>query len=693
MPDHRSTLGCWTCRLRRKKCDEVHPCCSACRNLEIECDGYGPKPDWMDGGAKERLHLEELKRSIKRARGQRSRLRQDSIGTITWMATTTPDVVPKDWRTESAEKDLPSSSSSLSSIWSSSLTPDPENPSISKQSSVISSYSQHSVLLRGDEHAGDTPGEMELDEYSLNTTPETAWNIPVLESPLKQDATKISMPIVFESAIETASLWSTGVLQDAFIPTDISRPGLFGPSAPLIVDDEQIVTLMYYFDHVFHLLFPFYTQHSVNSNNSGPRGWLLVLISRSVALHYAVLSLGAYSLVQPLHQNNKNSKKVSHQSRWWTFHMLALQEFRNHIERIQIFDNLSHTEKFKAHLEALGCVVHLISLQILQGSLENWLLHMTAGIELLSQVTFDPSLELYSFVAQDRSESIATTSESRPSIDEPSQISEESTRSPSSVSPPPTAPRNSSSYALSFFTSGIVFFDIIWGASTRSAPLLHSTLELILEVHNVHIEALFGCQNWVIIALSKILELDRWKIDAEKSTSLSFIELVVKATKIKDMIIAWLDGTAEQAENENHHCNDLVDSISPDEVLLVTKTFARSALTLLYVVVSGPHPHLDEIRTNIVESMKILETVANEDLIQHVVWPLCVTGCMVETIDQRLAFQKILENDGIDNLVTKEKCSTVMRIAKRCWQMRDDEGGCVDWTDAMASLDCKRTLI
>ena len=50
----RSTQGCWTCRLRKKKCDENHPSCARCTSLRIICDGYGPKPHWMDRGDMQR---------------------------------------------------------------------------------------------------------------------------------------------------------------------------------------------------------------------------------------------------------------------------------------------------------------------------------------------------------------------------------------------------------------------------------------------------------------------------------------------------------------------------------------------------------------------------------------------------------------------------------------------------------------
>lgn len=50
----RSKQGCWTCRLRKKKCDETRPLCSTCSSLSITCYAYGPKPAWMDDPEQER---------------------------------------------------------------------------------------------------------------------------------------------------------------------------------------------------------------------------------------------------------------------------------------------------------------------------------------------------------------------------------------------------------------------------------------------------------------------------------------------------------------------------------------------------------------------------------------------------------------------------------------------------------------
>ncbi|KAL2206910.1 hypothetical protein CC79DRAFT_1370305 [Sarocladium strictum] len=61
----RGKQGCWTCKLRKKKCDEGKPKCQACQTLSVTCYGYGPKPEWMGDGDKEAAVLDEIKASVR----------------------------------------------------------------------------------------------------------------------------------------------------------------------------------------------------------------------------------------------------------------------------------------------------------------------------------------------------------------------------------------------------------------------------------------------------------------------------------------------------------------------------------------------------------------------------------------------------------------------------------------------------
>ncbi|OAA62135.1 Zn(2)-C6 fungal-type DNA-binding domain protein [Cordyceps fumosorosea ARSEF 2679] len=67
----RSQSGCYTCRLRRKKCDERRPVCDGCAALEITCFYGEQKPDWMDGGPRQRAMAETIKSQVKKQASQR----------------------------------------------------------------------------------------------------------------------------------------------------------------------------------------------------------------------------------------------------------------------------------------------------------------------------------------------------------------------------------------------------------------------------------------------------------------------------------------------------------------------------------------------------------------------------------------------------------------------------------------------
>ncbi|EWG54322.1 hypothetical protein FVEG_12565 [Fusarium verticillioides 7600] len=69
--------GCWTCKLRHRKCDLQIPACRECTDRRIPCHGYGSKPTWMDGSDAEHRELERIKRAVKQhlkkvRRGQRN---------------------------------------------------------------------------------------------------------------------------------------------------------------------------------------------------------------------------------------------------------------------------------------------------------------------------------------------------------------------------------------------------------------------------------------------------------------------------------------------------------------------------------------------------------------------------------------------------------------------------------------------
>lgn len=58
--------GCFTCRLRRKKCDEGHPACGACINLSVRCEYK--RPAWWGSPEQRRIQKERIKNKIKQTK-------------------------------------------------------------------------------------------------------------------------------------------------------------------------------------------------------------------------------------------------------------------------------------------------------------------------------------------------------------------------------------------------------------------------------------------------------------------------------------------------------------------------------------------------------------------------------------------------------------------------------------------------
>ncbi|KAK9365537.1 fungal-specific transcription factor domain-containing protein [Lipomyces kononenkoae] len=67
----KSYDGCWTCRLRKKRCDEIRPVCRNCSALQITCHFGDERPSWMDSGFGQKEKAEEVKREVRSAAARR----------------------------------------------------------------------------------------------------------------------------------------------------------------------------------------------------------------------------------------------------------------------------------------------------------------------------------------------------------------------------------------------------------------------------------------------------------------------------------------------------------------------------------------------------------------------------------------------------------------------------------------------
>ncbi|KAI9818035.1 MAG: hypothetical protein M1827_000659 [Pycnora praestabilis] len=81
----RSRSGCFTCRLRRKKCDEGKPACKACKHLGLKCEYK--RPMWWSNNEQRKQQKEMIKTIIKRTKLSEKTAQMVSMG-----ADTPPDL-------------------------------------------------------------------------------------------------------------------------------------------------------------------------------------------------------------------------------------------------------------------------------------------------------------------------------------------------------------------------------------------------------------------------------------------------------------------------------------------------------------------------------------------------------------------------------------------------------------------------
>ncbi|KAI9885433.1 MAG: hypothetical protein M1823_002781 [Watsoniomyces obsoletus] len=74
----RSRSGCFTCRLRRKKCDEGKPMCKACRHLGLQCEYK--RPMWWSNTEQRRQQKEVVKNIIRHTKLNEKTEKMMSLG-------------------------------------------------------------------------------------------------------------------------------------------------------------------------------------------------------------------------------------------------------------------------------------------------------------------------------------------------------------------------------------------------------------------------------------------------------------------------------------------------------------------------------------------------------------------------------------------------------------------------------------
>ncbi|KAJ8070716.1 hypothetical protein OCU04_001087 [Sclerotinia nivalis] len=238
----RSTTGCWTCRIRRKKCDEGKPVCQRCSKLQLDCDGYGERPPWMDGGEQEKLRAEQM---------QQARKNKGSTG----LSKTQQTLDPASLHTAFASDAFDFSSSDASS----SLTEATRDPM--------------DKLFNQNDYFGD------LDFATLEPST-TGEMLPPLPTPASSIEHFDLSPF---TALEMNSCsYSYPIINPPILP----QHHLSIPPRATSIGEEEGTLILHYFQYVHGIQAPFSSRLD--------RGWLYSIVVRTQASYWSTLTLTSY---------------------------------------------------------------------------------------------------------------------------------------------------------------------------------------------------------------------------------------------------------------------------------------------------------------------------------------------------------------------------------------------------------------
>ncbi len=425
--------------------------------------------------------------------------------------------------------------------------------------------------------------------------------------------------------------------------------------------DFEIDFLMKYLDYVFPLLFPFY-QPGLHETG---RSWVLVLLRRSRVAFHSAMSLSVYFFIFTLIDVYPGQHDVCKGQLWEKVGRQTDMCFEMIQHDIQDLSFRGSQSTLLEKVRVMESITQFLIFEVALSRSANWNLHLTPALALFEEIwqsTTTEGSEPKLLAVLD-----AMTLHLRYSLDHGGYV---------------WSPEQA---GFRFFTGLLVFIDIIASTSLKQPPrLTEYHPHLLADLDNgepdfgmvpVQLSSLVGCQNWVLLAVSRITLLDAWKKDMKKSARLSTIELVDRASHISRTLndgISRLDKATsgpqkDKSLNFRSYFNGHLSTSSRSTIS--TRIWAHAAHIYLAVVVSGWQPSNAEIRCGVSQMLELLRTVDCSTHLRTLAWPLCVAGCMSEAGSHEQELRNLLT--GMDELSMVGALGEARKIMERVWENRE----------------------
>ncbi|CAI6335256.1 unnamed protein product [Periconia digitata] len=545
----RSNDGCWTCKLRKKRCDESKPACRNCSTLEITCNFDAQRPSWMDNGPNQKQKTAEIKHEVKAAAARRR-------GMVSMNAL------------------------------------DPTAAEFDGEDGLTA----------------NSPGQQLMPPIDSITHHEEI-----------SDYISVSAPM---PTPPNSDLVASHIDQNHWNSMNWSPAGNFSDRRPEGLELDRRF-LMFYFDHFFPFLFPFYKPPLLE----GGRSWIMELVVYNQAMWHTTLCLSSYFVSVAF--DGAISEKTLCKSLAWDKLLkqmnITFQMLQHDLHEVTSNDTPKSIVKAS---RIMGSIIQLQRFEISIGNSESCQQHLGAAITLFQ--------EIFHLARHDGDGySMTTLSDVLGYMGRPLWAIN---------SQPSGGAWSSDQAAFRFYTALLIVDDIVASTCTSEPPrLIDYHASALANDRNsdakplLNLQDFVGCENWVMLQISEISALDAWKSSMKKAGQLDMMELVARASGIKSALVgnlARLDATVNAPKANPLGLfavyNDQLPYISGGCNTFVTRVWAHAALLYLSVAVSGWQPASAGIRENVIRILALLDQMPAPELLRTMVWPYCLSGCLAE---------------------------------------------------------------
>ena len=508
-----------------------------------------------------------------------------------------------------------------------------------------------------------------------------------------QNAGTSCLPVRAESTPDSSSTWtsthtppsmkatSSGSYEDFW--TELDALSIHNPFHDIPGNSELDRRLMmFYFDHFFPFLFPFYKPSLLE----GGRTWIVQLMVSSQAMWHTTLCLSTYFISVTL-DGAILGHNVCKDVAWEkllkqmgvTFEML-------HRSLREVVSNNTQDVVVKTS-RIMGSIMQLQRFEISVGNFENCQKHLDAAITFFRQV-FRAAADVID------SGELSTLRDVLSHMGRPLWA----------IKSQQNGAWSSDQAAFRFYSALLLADDVIASTCTGNPPrLLEYHAPLLTnggppnEKPSLDLKDFIGCENWVMLQIGEIAALDAWKRSVKRVGQLDMMELVARASTIKQALLGdlvCLDAAANTPQNNwldlfSVH-NGQLPPMPGGCSAFVTRVWAHAALLYLSVVVSGWQPGSAGIRDNVVRTLALLEQMPAPELLRTMVWPFCIVGCLAEREEEcRLRTMA-------DALVPRRLfggARKALEIMENTWKLRDELTIDTDFAACVCSLGYVSLLV